>query len=166
MSRQTRALHKPGKAAADSAHAPLPPGSIRQMRDALRAREGKPREDYGKGISVVSPVLIEVIATLPEAFTFDTLRHHARLEFMNTNRLRQQTGLLKRAGLLALSRRGTHGIPSRYRRTPAFDAAQAVDGPPLTAVEIAYREFRASLKGGVEAPAETIGDVLVHPSQR
>ena len=162
MSRQTRALHKPGKAAADSAPAELPQGTIRQMRARFAEREGQPAPSYAKGISCVAPALAEVITSLPEEFTFDDLRHDARLEFMNTDRLRQQTGLLKRAGQLSLEERGTHGIPSRYRRLPAFDAAQAVDGPPLTDIEKRYRALRAEIK----TPPVTVGDLIEHPSQR
>lgn len=162
MSRQTVPSHNPAKAAAAAALAPLPKGSIRQMRARFAARDGRPEPVYAKGICTAAPVLIEVIASLPEEFTFDDLRHDARLEFMNTDRLRQQTGLLKRAGQLSLVKRGTHGIPSLYRRLPAFDAAQAPDGPPLTDLEKRYRALRAE----IAAPPVTVGDLIEHPSQR
>lgn len=161
MSRQTRALHKPGKAAADSAPAELPKGSIRQMHARFAARAGRPAPTYPMGITCVSPSLIAAIASLPEEFTTEELGRDDRLRGMSIGRIRQQTSLLKRAGQLELLRRGVINKPGLYRRLPAFNAAQAPQGPPLTALEIRYRALRAEIQ---TAPCP-FGDVLEHPQR-
>lgn len=166
MSRQTRALHKPGKAAADSTPAELPLGTIRQMHARFAERDGRPAPKYPKGRSVVAEAVVAAVAGLPEVFTFADIRALFTEDQFTTMRLGQHLNLLVNAGQLARTHPRAQQRNNGYRRLPAFDAAQTADGPPLTDIEKRYRALRAEIKAVAESPTETIGDVLVHPSQR
>lgn len=166
MSRQTVALHKPGKAAAASPPAELPAGTIRQMQARFAERDGRPAPRYAKARATVAVEVVAAVARLPEIFSFTDACALLTQGGITDGRLGQHLSLLVNAGQLERVSKGSHGHPTVYRRLPAFTAAQTVEGPPLTDVEQRYRDFRASIKGEIQIPAETIGDVLEHPSQR
>lgn len=167
MSRQTRALHKPGKAAASSALPELPKGTLRQMQARFAERDGRPAPKYPRGRSIVAVEVVAAVVDLPVEFSFADIRALFSHDKFSDMRLGQHLNLLVNSGQVERVQRGFTSRPTLYRRLPSFTAAQSVAGPPLTAVEIAYREFRASIKSGDGAPAPSATiDEIVHPSQR
>ncbi len=160
MSRQTRALPNPGKAAADSEAAPLPPGSIKALRSALRARDGLPPEPRYVGVKVVSEAVCAAVARVDEPFSVENLL--AVLGGTEAQRsLRYVLATLIRARQIECIRHGRGTKAALYRRLPAFDESSRPRAG-LTRVEAAYAALRAEIK---TAPV-TFGDVLEHPSQR